>query len=207
MADTRDRTPTVHAADGEQAPDQAKRGHGPAVGAEPSSAEQVARTQWAAALRWVEPKLKIMSRSTVEWWLSDCADRIEAGELTPWAPGEPAGERPAADQTPAEDGDGPILGRALVDRDGNVWRQVDGGYRCGGPVIPRPDVDAWFGPVQDALVVTPAAGRLIEAAQQWRDTEDLPDHALDDQERALMAAVDALDGDRPAEGGEVRGDG
>ena len=37
--------------------------------------------------------------------------------------------------------------------------------------------------------------KVVQAAQAWRRTEALPDYALDDQERALIVAVDALGAD------------
>jgi uncharacterized coiled-coil DUF342 family protein len=204
--------------------------------------ERAKRGQWAAAWR-AAVELFGLEIDYVGWevraLLAERAAEIEAGELTPWAAGEPAGEQvpdqakrateAVVDTQPSSTGDGPILGRALLrrallDEHGRVWTGGPNWWtwrslcsHCAGyQAWSREEIAEHVGPVRDALLVTPAAGRLIEAALAWGEARDAwtddpgqmsATRAYLAAERKLAAAVDALDGDRPAEGGEVRGDG
>jgi hypothetical protein len=118
---------------------------------------------------------------------------------------------PVAPTPPATDGTGPILGRALLDVDGELLRQVgpDRWQDFAGAEYRRAEVEA-DGPVREVLLVDPAAAQVLEAAREWREadraeltaarTADTPDAGEAEwlasrqlaTEEALATAVDAL---------------
>lgn len=100
-------------------------------------------------------------------------------------------DAPEPSTPPATAGYG-VLGRALLDSDGDVWPNDGDGYQAASE----------NSPVRDVLLVSPAAGRVLEAARQWR--ESVPaDLSWPARAAALAAAVDALGGDHPQGMGEA----
>jgi hypothetical protein len=177
--------------------------------------DALCRRVWAAALRWKAGQLRDDAEHQRHTGQTDAADasryyasaleidahRIETGELTPWAdqpeppaqPAQPAGDATAAaGPTPGTTGPA-ILGRALIDRDGDIWpMRADGSYGSGHP---RDYFDDAYGPVREVLLVDPSAGRVLDAVGQWRraccDGDD-PALWADGADLALIAAWDAL---------------
>jgi hypothetical protein len=109
-----------------------------------------------------------------------------------------------------------VLGRGLLDAEGDLWTEAADGRWLGSSAATDPwdraVVARRFGPVREVLLVDPRAGDVLAAAQRWGKTRDAwtddPDkpgaaNAFLAADRALAAAVDAL-GDRapaPAPGG------
>lgn len=125
------------------------------------------------------------------------------------APAEQPHTAPAAPDPHPDTPDGAAGAQAaLIDSNGVVWRQHGANdWRCstmnGGRSVTRAYVES-DGPATEVLLVSPAAGRVLDAARQWRDLDRVggassgPDTVLDALD-TLAAAVDALDGDQPAE--------
>lgn len=130
---------------------------------------------------------------------------------TPLPPPDPGPARPPEPTSPPTaahgigagfpDGAG-VLGRALVDRDGDLWHAESGGWwaNAGYGGEGREGVEAAFGPVREVLLVDPVAGRVIEAAQRlvraWDANPFSPQTAA--AKAALAAAVDTLTGASPS---------
>lgn len=104
-----------------------------------------------------------------------------------------------------------VLGRALQDQSGDLWVNT-GSDAWQAPAAddswPRADIEQRYGHTTEVLLVSPAAGRVIDAARQWARWYDHGRYGLPDSpkrrhyrvtNRALVAAVDALDADQPAE--------
>lgn len=94
------------------------------------------------------------------------------------------------------DGAAGVLGRALLDGTGDVWPNDGDGLQAASE---NP-------PVREVLLVSPAAGRVIETAVAARLAERNADDPggwgrWQDAIEAHHAAVDALDADQPAECG------
>lgn len=97
---------------------------------------------------------------------------------------------------PGGDGHG-VLGRALLDGENGLWYDRGSGRVYYGAHSSTEDyVRRNYGPVREVLLVSPAAGRVLEAAGYWRRLTPVPTAP---EEEALADAVDALDGDHPAE--------
>jgi hypothetical protein len=101
-------------------------------------------------------------------------------------------DQPTTGPTPEPTGPA-ILGRALIDRDGDIWpMRADGSYGSGHP---RDYFDDAYGPVREVLLVDPSVARVLDAVGQWRRAcRDGDDPALwaDGADLALIAAWDAL---------------
>lgn len=106
-------------------------------------------------------------------------------------PADPAPDRDTPDTVPD------ILGRALLGwRGAPVLVQTEPGQDSWGSgfvrPIPRAEAVERFA-AREVLLVTPAAARVIEAAQEWhRSNAGVPAHVLIEEELELAAAVDAL---------------
>jgi hypothetical protein len=102
---------------------------------------------------------------------------------------------------PAPDGTGPVLGRALLDVDGDLWQDRGNGLWQGVGVesyMPEAELKRDHGPVREVLLVDPAAARVLGVARAWWDSlstdgrEHLRHASADGALKALAAAVDAL---------------
>lgn len=120
--------------------------------------------------------------------MTDREDRIEEEAPPPWVV---------------------VLGRALLDAEGGLWYDRGNGRVTFGAHSSTEDyVRRGYGPVREVLLVSPAAGRVLEAAQRWHRAEmaisqygsgnepvaDEHDRA----ERALFVAVGAMFGEQAA---------
>lgn len=110
--------------------------------------------------------------------------------------------------TAIHDGDSPtegvpgILGRALLDNVDVLWRVSDEfSVKTGGLVCQREYVERYYGPVREVLLVSPAGGRVLDAAVGWRAAARARTGLVGPYNRAVIAldaAVDAMIGDRLA---------
>jgi hypothetical protein len=93
----------------------------------------------------------------------------------------------------ATGGTGPILGRALLDVDGDVWQDRGNGLWQGVGVesyMPEAELKSDHGPVREVLLVPPEAAQVLEALRAWLGSISATETA---EEADLVLAMRALD--------------